>query len=333
MIKCMAPLGSHVILQTGSEFWDASRTVGELKDRQYFRAERTKGQANAVGDAESNDLVDWPPILRAVVEGGKDGAMALSALGGATWHTRRALIDHDLLSMRRFVAYIPSDMKASSPIARSGPPRDGQHSREAVALPSASSLPGSSAETCQSHMVLDGVSLSNLEVLRNSSDGSEKGSLWAFVDRCSTAFGRRLLKDWVLKPLLFPTHINGRLDAVSELAGDLSPEADASRALLKKLPDVERLLSRVHSMASKHRSSEHPESRAIMYEDTKYSIRKVSDFLSVLDGLEKADRLPEIFSSASVDSTLLRKCVVPKSEGGQFPAMSSAISYFRNAFD
>lgn len=70
-------------------------------------------------------------------------------------------------------------------------------------------------------------------------------------------------------------HINGRLDAVSELAGDLSPEADASRALLKKLPDVERLLSRVHSMASKHRSSEHPESRAIMYEDTKYSIRKV----------------------------------------------------------
>lgn len=70
-------------------------------------------------------------------------------------------------------------------------------------------------------------------------------------------------------------HINGRLDAVSELAGDLSPEADASRALLKKLPDVERLLSRVHSMASKHRSNEHPESRAIMYEDTKYSIRKV----------------------------------------------------------
>lgn len=28
-------------------------------------------------------------------------------------------------------------------------------------------------------------------------------------------------------------------------------------------------------MASKHRSSEHPESRAIMYEDTKYSTRKV----------------------------------------------------------
>lgn len=209
MIKCMAPLASHVVLQTGTEFWDASRTIGELKDRQYFRAERTKGQANpSLGDAERNDVADWPPILRAVVEGGKDGAMALSALGGATWHTRRALIDHDLLSMRRFVAYIPSDMKVSGPIA----PPDGRHSGQeaqesdqAAALPSASSLPGGSAEASRSHMVLDGVSLSNLEVLRNSSDGGEKGSLWAFVNRCSTAFGRRLLKDWVLKPLLFPT--------------------------------------------------------------------------------------------------------------------------------
>lgn len=59
----------------------------------------------------------------------------------------------------------------------------------------------------------------------------------------------------------------------------------------------------------------------------------MNDFLSVLDGLERADRLPEIFSSASVESNLLRKCVVPKSKGGQFPDMSSAISHFRNAFD
>lgn len=59
----------------------------------------------------------------------------------------------------------------------------------------------------------------------------------------------------------------------------------------------------------------------------------MNDFLSVLDGLERADGLPGIFSSASVDSTLLRKCVILKSKGGQFPDMSSAISYFRNAFD
>lgn len=205
MIKCMAPLASHVILRRGDEFWDGPRTVEELKDRRYFHAAVKAGQEkNSAADATRNDVADWPPILRAVVDGGKDGAMALSALGGATWHTRRALIDHDLLSMQRFAAYIPPDMKHPSPSARnSSTPTDSQ---EAGALPSASSLPGSSAETStQSHMVLDGVSLSNLEVLRNSSDGGEKGSLWAFVNRCSTPFGRRLLKDWVLKPLLVAT--------------------------------------------------------------------------------------------------------------------------------
>ncbi|CAM9678906.1 unnamed protein product [Choristocarpus tenellus] len=182
-------------------------------------------------------------------------------------------------------------------------------------------------------MVLDGVSLSNLEILRSNSDGGEKGSLWGFVNRCNTAFGRRLLKDWICKPLLQPVYINTRLDVVEELVTDLSPEADAARNLLKKLPDLERLLSRVHSMASKHRGSEHPESRAIMYEDTKYSIRKVKDFLLALDGLEAADRLPEVFASAAVKSKLLRQCVLPHPEGGQFPDMTSAVAFFRQAFE
>lgn len=209
MIKCMAPLASIVILREGAEFWDAPRTVIELKDGRYFHGGRKEGQdGDSASNAACDDVLQWPPIVRAVIEGGKDGAMALSALGGATWHTRRALIDHDLLSMQRFVAYIPSDMKQA---ALPSPPGDGAPcstqtgDEEMQTLLSASSLPGSSAETSlQSHMVLDGVSLSNLEVLRNSFDGGEKGSLWAFINRCGTAFGRRLLKDWVLKPLLLP---------------------------------------------------------------------------------------------------------------------------------
>lgn len=209
MIKCMAPLASIVILHEGAEFWDAPRTVKELKDGRYFHVGRKEGQdGDSASNAASDDVSQWPPILRAVIDGGNDGAMALSALGGATWHTRRALIDHDLLSMQRFVAYIPSDMKQAGLPSPSGDgascdPRTDDEQMQT--LPSASSLPGSSAETSlQSHMVLDGVSLSNLEVLRNSFDGGEKGSLWAFINRCGTAFGRRLLKDWVLKPLLLP---------------------------------------------------------------------------------------------------------------------------------
>lgn len=205
MMKCMAPLASLIVLRGGDEFWDASRTVQELKDGRYFDVSDSFNTHEGVNaDLET---CAWPPILRAVIDGGNDGALALSALGGVTWHIRRALIDHDLLSMKRFGAYIPVDLRQNE--------GDNGHSclslthnatdKEVDALPTASSLPGSSPEVAmQTHMVLDGVSLSNLEVFRNSYDGGEKGSLWAFVNRCSTAFGRRLLKDWLLKPLLLP---------------------------------------------------------------------------------------------------------------------------------
>lgn len=212
MIKCMAPVASHVVLRKDDEFWGAPRTVQELMDGRYFHTLSKNGQDGQDADDKCNEIGHWPSILRAVIDGGKDGAMALSALGGAIWHTRRALIDHDLLSMQRFGAYIPSDLKQAGTHALSGAsvaPTSSDDSQAANCLPSASSLPGSGADTSrQSHMVLDGVSLSNLEVLRNSCDGGEKGSLWAFVNRCSTAFGRRLLKDWVLQPL-FVSRLGG----------------------------------------------------------------------------------------------------------------------------
>lgn len=43
--------------------------------------------------------------------------------------------------------------------------------------------------------------------------------------------------------------------------------------------------------------------------------------------------MPEVYATTSVESALLRKCVLPMSDGGQFPNMTSAISFFRNAFD
>lgn len=211
MIKCMAPSGLHSVLRK-DEFWDHSRTLKELQDGKYFGAGKMNKEKL---DVSTEDAGQWPEILGAVIEGGNDGALALSALGAIMWHTRRALIDHDLLSMRRFVAYIPSDMQhstLSSSTQGSAKVADVDLVEpDAADLPSASSLPGSSSSTSpMPHMVLDGVSLSNLEVMRNSYDGGEKGSLWGFVNRCSTAFGRRLLKDWLLKPLVIPRYVSNK---------------------------------------------------------------------------------------------------------------------------
>ena len=59
-----------------------------------------------------------------------------------------------------------------------------------------------------------------LEVLRNSEDGSERGSLLWLVNHTKTAMGSRLMRSWVTHPLKRVHMINQRLDAVQELAAD-----------------------------------------------------------------------------------------------------------------
>jgi DNA mismatch repair protein MSH6 len=89
-------------------------------------------------------------------------------------------------------------------------------------------------------LILDGPTLTNLDVLENA--GSVKGSLFELLDHCVTPFGKRKFKHWVCHPLRSIEKINERLDAVE--AVESSQELHRE---LKKLPDLERLLSRIHS--------------------------------------------------------------------------------------
>ncbi|KAI8145116.1 muts domain V-domain-containing protein [Fennellomyces sp. T-0311] len=98
----------------------------------------------------------------------------------------------------------------------------------------------------RSHMLLNGNTLANLEIYRNSTDCSVKGSLFAVLDHTKTAFGKRLLRKWVGRPLIDVRKLNQRIDAVDELLSTDNPKAASAKALLKKLPDLEKGLSRVH---------------------------------------------------------------------------------------
>ena len=55
--------------------------------------------------------------------------------------------------------------------------------------------------------------------------------------------GKRLLKQWLCSPLCNPKSINDRLNAVEDLIKSADVVADVTE-LLKKLPDLERLLSK-----------------------------------------------------------------------------------------
>jgi len=92
-------------------------------------------------------------------------------------------------------------------------------------------------------MTLDAVTLRNLEIVRTIEDSS-KDTLFAVVNRTSTAGGSRRLKDWFLRPLHDLEKINERHDAVEELFDNTLSRREI-RDILKGFQDVERLLSRL----------------------------------------------------------------------------------------
>jgi DNA mismatch repair protein MSH3 len=54
----------------------------------------------------------------------------------------------------------------------------------------------------RAHMLLNGSTISSLEIYRNQTDFSEKGSLLWVLDHTRTKFGRRMLRKWIGRPLL-----------------------------------------------------------------------------------------------------------------------------------
>lgn len=95
-----------------------------------------------------------------------------------------------------------------------------------------------------SSMALDVATVRNLELVESLFDGSRQATLISCLDHTSTGMGARLLKNWLLRPEIDLEEINRRLDAVGELKHRLI-EREQIKAQLRKVYDIERLLSKV----------------------------------------------------------------------------------------
>lgn len=156
-----------------------------------------------------DDLSAFPQVLRDAIEGPKP--LLLSAFGGLMWYLRSLKLDATLVSMGNFGSY--------------------------------------DAVRAGRSLVLDGQSLQNLEVFANTFDGSDEGTLFRLLNRCTTPFGKRRLRAWTAHPLTDVAEINARLDTVDFFNGVGADVRDHLEAGLAGLPDLERLLSRIHSGA------------------------------------------------------------------------------------
>ena len=90
---------------------------------------------------------------------------------------------------------------------------------------------------------IDAVTCRHLELVTGS-EGKAEGSLLHELDRTSSAMGGRLLRAWILRPLIELERVRERLDAVEEFAFK-TPERARVRERLASLHDIERLLGRV----------------------------------------------------------------------------------------
>ncbi|GAB6875685.1 DNA mismatch repair protein MutS [Thermaerobacter litoralis] len=93
-------------------------------------------------------------------------------------------------------------------------------------------------------LAIDANSRRNLELVRRLRDGSRQGTLLDVLDLAQTAMGRRLLRQWIERPLVDVDAINARLDAVERLVDDPFLRSGLRRQL-EGMQDLPRLLGRV----------------------------------------------------------------------------------------
>eukprot|EP01102_Stenamoeba_stenopodia_P007828 TRINITY_DN2212_c0_g1_i3.p1 TRINITY_DN2212_c0_g1~~TRINITY_DN2212_c0_g1_i3.p1 ORF type:complete len:1014 (+),score=190.06 TRINITY_DN2212_c0_g1_i3:250-3291(+) len=141
----------------------------------------------------------------------KQLAFGMSAFGACLWYLKYLMIDKEVVPLTNFKKYDPYTTKSH-------------------------------------HMMLDGQTLQNLEILANNRDGATTNTLLGLLDLCKTAMGKRLLRRWVCFPLTRVEDIENRLDCVDSINSH-SHLFDSLRELLSRVGDIERLISRAKSRA------------------------------------------------------------------------------------
>ena len=95
----------------------------------------------------------------------------------------------------------------------------------------------------QDHLVLDNVTVRNLELVE-SLGGASGRTLLSVIDETVTGMGARLLRSWLLRPCVKRGEVEARLAAVQDLFASQITR-DKLRSLLKGVSDLERLIGRI----------------------------------------------------------------------------------------
>jgi DNA mismatch repair protein MutS len=94
------------------------------------------------------------------------------------------------------------------------------------------------------YLILDPTAQRNLELTRRMADGQTKGSLLWAMDRTLTPMGARLLRTWLLQPLLDTEAIRDRQSVIETFLVETTLR-NRLRLILGEIADLERIIGRI----------------------------------------------------------------------------------------
>jgi len=167
----------------------------------------------------------------------------------------------------------------------------------------------------------------NLELAESMRTKEKHGSLLWVLDKTKTAMGKRLLRSWLLKPLVNPVEIAKRQAAVSDFISSARKREELS-GILSGMLDLERLTAK-----SVYGTANAKDLRAIYQSIVKLPEIKslISSFGSdamkrIYSGLDTLDDIADILGSAIVDNP-----PYTVREGGMIrPGFNADVDYYRS---
>lgn len=93
------------------------------------------------------------------------------------------------------------------------------------------------------YMRFDITAARNLEICETMRSKSKRGSLLWVLDKTNTAMGKRLIRNWLLKPLMSIPEINLRQNAVEEFCQNTVMRCEAGE-YMNGIRDIERIITR-----------------------------------------------------------------------------------------
>src|SRR3989339_642374 len=156
--------------------------------------------------------------------------------------------------------------------------------------------------TVSDYMILDESTIFNLELLYTMREGKKEGSLIQVIDDTLTSMGGRMLRSWMLKPLINAEKINYRLEGVTEFFENHNLRSDLE-ILLKDILDIERILGKIGCGSANARD-------LVGLKESLKKITPIKNLISnlksqitkdILENLGNFDELVQLLDSALLD--------------------------------